>query len=159
MEQATCQWARRRASPAIYHSGAKWFARTALASNSSLRQRSSEMCFKVERRAVVWPTRWQAMIARPKEEVHAQRDHDRDRADGGVLTEESHECLMAHVSESSSAFNPLQTAIHLHGYGTTPAHAVVKCDLAAATELLAVAEQHCKAAVHDIKIAIKEPDA
>jgi hypothetical protein len=74
-----------------------------------------------------------------------------------VLTEESHQCLMDHVSESSSAFDPLQAAIHLHGYGTTPAHAVVKCDLAAATELLAVAEQHCKAAVHDIKIAIGEP--
>jgi hypothetical protein len=73
-----------------------------------------------------------------------------------VLTEESHECLMAHVSESSSAFNPLQTAIHLHGYGTTPAHAVVKCDLTSAKALLAVAEQSCKAAVHDIKVAVGE---
>jgi hypothetical protein len=36
-----------------------------------------------------------------------------------VLTEESHQCLMDHVSESSSAFDPLQAAIHLHGYGTT----------------------------------------
>jgi hypothetical protein len=42
---------------------------------------------------------------------------------------------------------------------TEESHAVVKCDLASAKTLLEVAENSCKAAVHDIKIAIKETDA
>lgn len=74
-----------------------------------------------------------------------------------VLTEESHQCLIAHISESSSAFGPLEAATHLHGYGTTPAHAVVKCDRASAEALLAIAERSCQTAVHDIKIALAEP--
>jgi hypothetical protein len=40
--------------------------------------------FKTEGRAVVWPTRWSGDERRRRRKVHAQRDHDRDRADGGV---------------------------------------------------------------------------
>ena len=74
-----------------------------------------------------------------------------------MLTAESHQCLMDHVSERSSEFGPLNDATHLQGYGTTtPAQVVVRCDLASAEALLAVAERNCKAAVSDIKIAIRE---
>jgi hypothetical protein len=76
-----------------------------------------------------------------------------------VLTEDSYQCLTTHVPESSWAFGRLEAAIHLPGHGTSPAHAVVTCDLAAAKALLEVAERNCQGAVDDIKIAIKEPDA
>jgi hypothetical protein len=72
-----------------------------------------------------------------------------------VLTEESHRCLVDHVSEQSSAFPPLDTATHIQGYGTTPSKVVVKCELVSAETLLALAERSCRAAVNDIKLAIK----
>jgi hypothetical protein len=126
----------------------------ALASNSSRRQRPLEMGSRPKVVQSFGPHGGQAMSA-----AEGGRSMPSETTIEIVLTEESHECLMAHVSESSSAFNPLQTAIHLPGHGTTPGHAVVKCDLASAKTLLEVAENSCKAAVHDIKIAIKETDA
>jgi hypothetical protein len=93
-----------------------------------------------------------ASVCRPKEEGPS--------ADKGeiVLTEDSYQCLRT-MSPSRLRRSRLEAAIHLPGHGTSPAHAVVTCDLAAAKALLEVAERTCKGAVDDIKIAIKETDA
>jgi len=71
-----------------------------------------------------------------------------------VLSEAPYRCLLEHLSETASAYQPLASAVHLQGSPPLGNQHVVNCDEDDAKSLLAAAERDCPTAVQPIKAGL-----